>query len=83
MKKAKFLISQLIIAVFLVFLLGSPALAEKPTTKGGGGSCSVKKVKGVCPDDTGSTDDGSTDGTDGPCPEGMKWLDLFQMCIIA
>ena len=87
MKKAKFLVSQLIIAVFLVFLLGSPALAEKPTDKGGkptktckGNNCSSDSG------DDGSTDGGSTDGGstgDGssPCPAGFVWLDLYGMCI--
>ena len=88
MKKAKFWLSQIVMVAILSLVLGSPALAGKPT--GNGGDCSVKKIKGVCPDDTsGDTSDGGsgyTSGdqvgtTDGDCPDGMVWLDLYNMCI--
>ena len=87
MKKTKFWLSQIVMVAILSLVLGSPALAGKPTSSTAkSGDCSVKKVKGVCPDDTSDGGSGYTTGgqigtTDGDCPDGMVWLDLYNMCI--
>ena len=79
MKKAKFWVSQLIMAVSLVFFLGSPALADKPTDKGGK---PTKTCKGKnCPPDSGDgTGDGPGDDS-GFCPDGFIYLGLYGICI--
>ena len=88
MTKVKFWATQLFMAVFLVALLGSPALAGKGGN-GGSSQCAAgeTKVKGQCvPDSTNdgtTTDDGSSSTSDGSafCPDGTVYLELYGMCI--